>query len=185
MFSSTSRIVGLPFGQAGCRSFGQMAVVCSQRTPLFCSGNDLLRGASARPSPWCADPAKHLAGRSARHRPLSSKSINGAPGPRSPWQQFVVLAGPRVQLLNGLIAPRKSRPCSRQHQHMPQRTRRFHSIPLLASRSREVGWGTTNCHRGPLPADRRDRGIAAEAAGSHPAQESHVLSFKPQPRLER
>jgi len=49
---------------------------------------------------------------SQRHRqqPSSSKSTRRAPGCRHPWSQFGVLAGLRVQLLNGLGAPRAGRP---------------------------------------------------------------------------
>jgi len=56
-----------------------------------------------------------------RESPQSSKSINRAPGPRGPWQQFAVRAGARVQLLNGLAALRIRRPrCRRQDDLMAQ-----------------------------------------------------------------
>src|SRR5689334_1404887 len=45
IFSSTSCIPSPPFGHAGCGSFGQMSVFCSDGAPLFGPGHDLVRGA--------------------------------------------------------------------------------------------------------------------------------------------
>ena len=45
-----------------------------------------------------------------RKKPSSSNSSNRAPERKRPWQQFGVLAGFRVQLANGLAAPRTNRP---------------------------------------------------------------------------
>lgn len=47
-----------------------------------------------------------------REEPSLSKSTKRAPRSEDLWQQFGVLAGFRVQLLNGLVAPRRNRPRS-------------------------------------------------------------------------
>ena len=57
----------------------------------------------------------HLPSRGVRRaEPSSSKSTSRAPGSLDPWSQFGVLAGFRVQLLNGLVAPRRYRPPARR-----------------------------------------------------------------------
>src|SRR4030095_6673121 len=49
-----------------------------------------------------------------REESSSSKSSSRAPGSCDPWPQFGVLAGLRVQLLNGFVTPSERRPRSRR-----------------------------------------------------------------------
>ena len=64
----------------------------------------------------CTPRMKHFHRASSRRREESSSSDSSsrAPRPCGRWTQFGVLAGLRVQLENGLVAPRASRPRSRR-----------------------------------------------------------------------
>jgi hypothetical protein len=64
-----------------------------------------------------------------REKPWSSKSRIRAPERKRSWQQFGVLAGSRVQLAFGLMAPWKGRPRSRRPGHPSQKP------PILCCRS--------------------------------------------------